>query len=388
VTGADRDSAMMRQAIASGRRGLGTTHPNPSVGATVFRGDRVLGRGCTKPPGGPHAEVVALQSAIARHGATAVRGASMAVTLEPCCFTGRTPPCTDAILDAGIARVLIGMRDPHAKVRGRGARALAKGGVKVEEGVREAECRELHRGFSSVCERGRPFVTLKLATSLDARIATASGESRWITGPEARRFVHELRRRVDAVMVGSATALADDPDLSARKGDRVLRRPDRVLVDSRLRVPANARVHVPHEDAQTFVLTSPRARGRRAIERAGSTLIDVPGSMGDLDLGRGLALLAEAGLTTVLVEGGGRLAAALIRAGLVDELHWILAPKLLGGDARPSLGPLGITSLADAPELEVLRTRALGRDTHLHARPRAAARKRRASGGSRSGASR
>jgi len=363
----------MRLALASARRGLGRTHPNPSVGAVVFRGDRVLGRGHTRPPGGPHAEVVALRSAERRHGAAALRGASMAVTLEPCCFTGRTPPCTEAILDAGIAQVAVGLRDPHPRVRGRGTRRLEAAGVRVVHGVLEEECRELHRGFSSLCERGRPWVTLKLASSLDGRIATASGESRWITGPEARRFVHGLRARVDAVMVGSGTALADDPDLSARRDDRVVRRPDRVLVDSRLRVPAAARLHAPHAGTRTLVLAARGARGRRAIEAMGSEVIAVPGRAGALDLAHGLRELGEAGLTTLLVEGGGGLAAALLRAGLVDELHWILAPKLLGSDGRPAIGPLALPRLADAPQLEVLRTRRLGRDTHVHARPLPAA---------------
>jgi diaminohydroxyphosphoribosylaminopyrimidine deaminase/5-amino-6-(5-phosphoribosylamino)uracil reductase len=369
VSETERLEAMMRLALASGRRGLGRTHPNPSVGAVVFRGDRVLGRGYTRPPGGPHAEVVALRSARRRHGAKALRGASLAVTLEPCCFTGRTPPCTDAILEAGIASVAVGMRDPHPRVRGRGTRRLREAGVRVTVGVLEDDCRELHRGFSSVCERGRPFVTLKLATSLDGRIATATGESRWITGPEARRFVHGLRARIDAVMVGSGTALADDPELSARRGDRVVRLPDRVLVDSRLRVPASARIHAARPDSRTLVLTSRGARGRRAIESSGSELLVVPGRAGALDLDRGLEALASAGLTTILVEGGGGLAAALLRAELVDEIHWILAPKLIGGDGKPALGSLALASLSDAPELEVLRTRRLGRDTHVHARP-------------------
>lgn len=366
----------MRLALANGRKGLGRTHPNPSVGAVVFRGDRVLGRGYTRPPGGPHAEVVALRSAVRRHGARAVRGASLAVTLEPCCFTGRTPPCTDAIVEAGVARVVVGLRDPHPRVRGRGMRALEAAGVRVSHGVLGAECAELHRGFLSLCQRGRPFLTLKLATSLDGRIATAAGESRWITGPEARRFVHGLRARVDAVMVGSGTAIADDPRLDARRGERVWQTPDRVLVDSRLRVPLTARLHASHDGACTYVLAAKGARGRRAVEAAGSRVLELPGRAGALDLAAGLARLGEAGLTTLLVEGGGGLAAALLRAGLVDELHWIQAPMLLGGDARPALGSLELTRLLDAPRLEVLRTRRLGRDTHVHARPVSARRKR------------
>lgn len=369
MSDAARFEAMMRLALASGRRGLGRTHPNPSVGAVVFRGDRVLGRGHTRPPGGPHAEVVALRAAERKHGARAIRGASLAVTLEPCCFTGRTPPCTDAIIEAGLTRVVVGQRDPHPRVRGRGVRKLEAAGLRVTRGVLQAECGELHRGFTSLCERGRPFVTLKLATTLDGRIATAAGESRWITGPEARRFVHRLRARVDAVMVGSGTALADDPELTARRGSRIWRRPDRVLVDSRLRVPQSARLHARHDGTHTFVLAARSARGRRGIEAAGSTVLEVQGRAGALDLADGLERLGEAGLTTLLVEGGGGLAAALLRADLVDEIHWILAPMLIGGDGRAALGPLALPRLADAPRLDVLRTRRLGRDTHVHARP-------------------
>jgi len=196
----------MRLALAQGRRARGRTHPNPCVGAVVFRGDRVLGRGCTRPAGGPHAEIVALRDAVRRFGAARVRGAAIAVTLEPCSHTGRTGPCTDAILEAGLRRVFVGHADPHTEVSGRGIRTLRRAGLEVEVGVLADACRELHRGFLSVCERGRPFVDLKLASTLDGRIATASGESRWITGPDARAAVHRPRARSDAIPVGWGAA--------------------------------------------------------------------------------------------------------------------------------------------------------------------------------------
>ena len=364
--------AHLRLALESARRGEGRTYPNPSVGAVVFKGPKILGRGFTRPAGGPHAEVVALRAAVRRHGARAVRGASIGVTLEPCCFEGRTAPCTRAIIDAGISRVHVGCRDPHPRVSGRGVAKLRRAGIEVEVGIEEAACREHHRGFFSVCQRGRPFVTLKLATTLDGRIATASGDSRWITGPSARAWVHRLRARSDGIMVGSGTALADDPALTARRGDRVVARPVRVLVDSRLRVPASAHLYAAGEGSRTLVLTRKQARGRRAIEAAGAELLDLPGGAGSLDLAAGLRALAHVGLTTLLVEGGGVLGAALLRADLVDEIHWLLAPRLIGGDGHPALAGLGVVGLSQAPELDAWRVGRLGGDIHIQARPRAA----------------
>lgn len=358
----------MRRALALARRAEGRTFPNPPVGAVVFRGDRVLGEGATRPVGGPHAEIVALERARGRHGAAALRGASVAVTLEPCCHQGRTGPCTEALLAAGIARVFVGHRDPNPFVGGRGIRRLRGAGVRVEVGILEAACRTRHRGFVSIQERGRPWVELKLAASLDGRIATASGESRWITGPGARALVHRLRDRADAVAVGSATARTDDPELSVRRGDRVRRRPLRVLVDSRLVVPPTARLFRPDPE-RTLVLTArdAPARRRRALEAVGVRLVDLPRRRrGGLDLRRGLVRLGELGLTTLLVEGGGELAAALLREGLVDELHWFAAPTLLGGDARPALGALGLRRLAERTDLEVGEVRRLGPDLYVH----------------------
>ncbi len=342
----------MKIALSAARRVAGRTHPNPAVGAVVFRGDRILGRGATRPVGGHHAEVVALESAKRRFGASSLRGASLAVTLEPCCRFGRTGPCTEAILAAGIRRVLIGHRDPHPDVSGAGVRRLRRAGVEVELGVLEEACREQHRGFATVCALGRPFVMLKLASSLDGRIAIASGESRWISGPQARAKGHLLRSRVDAIVVGSETALADDPELTARRGGRVIHRPIRVLVDSALRVPPGAKLFREGADrAWVLCASGAAARRRRILEDLGVRLLEVPTRAGKLDLKRAVARLAREGLTEMLVEGGGNLSAALLRARLVDELHWFVAPRVLGGDGRASVGDLGLRSLVESPWL-------------------------------------
>ena len=371
MKGSELLESRMRLALQTARRGMGRTFPNPSVGAVIWKGAEVLGRGVTRPPGGPHAEVVALSAAARRHGGRALRGASMAVTLEPCCFQGRTAPCTSAIIDAGIRRIYVGCRDPHARVSGRGIARMRRAGVKVVVGLEEAACREHHRGFFSVCERGRPHVSLKLASTLDARIATRSGESRWISGPEARRFVHGMRARADGVVVGSSTALADDPELTARRGDRVVGRPVRILLDSRLRVPVATRFYDSGDGVRRLVLTRSAARGRSKVAATGAELLDLPGGAGALDLAAGMKALADAGLTTLLVEGGGGLAAALLREDLVDEIHWIVAPRLLGSDGISALADLGVQRLADAPGLEWIATRRLGADIHIHARPQA-----------------
>ncbi len=359
--------AAMREALAAARKASGRTFPNPPVGAVVVRGVRILGRGFTRPAGGPHAEVVAIEAAARRFGAAALRGAAMAVTLEPCNHRGRTGPCTDAILGAGIARVYVGHRDPHRLVGGRGLRRLRSAGVRVVEGVLETSCREQHRGFLSVVERGRPFVVLKLAASLDGRIATASGESRWITGPAARAEVHRLRGRVDAVLVGSATALADDPELTARRGSRIVHRPLAVVLDSRLRLPPNARAIAVRDPGGVVVIGSRNASParREALERAGVRVLLEPAGTRGLSPRGAARRLARLGVTEILVEGGGEVAAAWLRAGLVDELHWFVSTALLGGDAKPALGALGIRRLSGAIALHEPVVRRFGADLYL-----------------------
>lgn len=359
----------MRLALAQARAARGRTHPNPPVGAVVFRGDRVLGRGRTRPPGGDHAEIVAIESASRRFGARALRGASLAVTLEPCAHLGRTGPCTARITSAGLRHVYAGHVDPNPEVAGKGFRKLRAAGISVRTGVLEAECREQHRGFLSVHGLGRPFVSLKLGASLDGRIATARGESRWITGPEARGVVQRLRSRSDAILVGSGTALADDPELYARRGGRIVHRPLRVVADSLLRLPLASRL-LRGEASRTWLLCSraaPASR-RRALEARGAELIPVRRRGRGLDLSHGLSLLAQRGVTEILVEGGGVLAASLLRERLVDEVHWFVAPRLIGGDGRPALAALTLDRLVRAPELVDLQVRRVGADLYLRGR--------------------
>ena len=358
--------AAMRRALREARRASGRVFPNPAVGAVVYRGDRVLGNGYTRPPGGLHAEVVAIRSALRRFGRGAVRGASLAVTLEPCSHQGRTPPCANLLVEHRLKRVFVGCRDPHPEVSGRGLRRLRRAGIEVVTGVLRDACETQHRGFFSLVARGRPWVTLKLASTLDGRIATRSGESRWITGPEAQAVVHAMRARSDAVAVGSKTVLADDPALTARRGDRVVHRPQRVLVDSQLRVPVSAKLYCDH-GALTRVLcgTTAPTRRRRAVAATGATLLELPLREGHIPLRPALRRLGREGLTELLVEGGGELAAALLRARLVDEVHWFGAPILIGSDGRASLGELSIGRLGRAPRLVDVQIRRLGDDVHV-----------------------
>ena len=356
----ERDAAWMREAVRLAARARGRTAPNPLVGAIVVRGGRRVAAGHHLRAGRPHAEALALE----RAGAD-TRRATLYVTLEPCAHTGRTPPCVEAVLGAGLRRVVVGMRDPDPRTSGRGLRRLRGAGLEVELGVAEAECRALNEGYLSRVERGRPFTTLKLASSLDGRIATARGESRWITGEASRAFVHRLRARVDALVVGSETVLVDDPELTARRAGRVVHRPTRIVVDSALRTPPGARLLDPEQPEGAWLLSlhgAPAAR-RRRLERAGARIETVRATRdGRVDLAAAWARLGTLGVNDVLVEGGGELAAALLRAGLVDRAHFLLAPLLIGGDGRAVLGPLGVDRLRRALRPREIGVRRLGGD--------------------------
>lgn len=357
------DIAHMRAALALARRGLGNVAPNPAVGCVIVRDGAVVGRGWTQPGGRPHAETEAL----ARAG-EAARGATAYVTLEPCCHWGRTPPCTDALIAAGIARAVVALRDPDPRVNGEGLDRLRAAGIAVTEGVLEAEAARLNAGFLSRVRAGRPLVTLKLATTLDGRIAAASGESRWITGPEARRLAHRLRARHDAVMVGSGTALADDPALTVRIPGLVPpghAGPVRIVADGRLRLPLTSVLAATARATPTWILTTQGADRHRvsAFTDCGVTVISVPADPnGQPEPRAALRALAQRGITRVLVEGGARLAASLLRGGLVDRLAWFHAPGVLGADAVPGIEALGLGGLDAMPRFRVVDSLTAGSD--------------------------
>jgi diaminohydroxyphosphoribosylaminopyrimidine deaminase / 5-amino-6-(5-phosphoribosylamino)uracil reductase len=340
------DVAHMRAALALARRGIGNTWPNPSVGCVVVNGGRVVGRAVTAAGGRPHAEPAALEAA-----GDAARGGTAYVTLEPCCHWGRTPPCTDALVASGITRVVIATRDPDPRVDGAGIDKLRAAGLEVEEGVLRAEADELAAGFRLRVREGRPLVTLKLASTLDGRIATHDGESRWITGEAARKAAHALRGRNDAVMVGVGTVLADDPELTCRIPDYRPNPVVRVVADSHLRTPLTSRLVRTAVDSPTWMLIRPGAdpERRRGFVDTGVKLIEVAGGSVGVATDKALHALGEAGITRLLVEGGAQLAAGLLRAGLVDRIAWFHAPSILGADGWPAVQGFGIGRLDDMP---------------------------------------
>jgi diaminohydroxyphosphoribosylaminopyrimidine deaminase/5-amino-6-(5-phosphoribosylamino)uracil reductase len=355
------DLVTMRAALALARRGLGTTWPNPSVGCIVVKGGHVVARGWTGRGGRPHGETEAL-----RRAGGAARGATAYVTLEPCSHWGKAPPCADALIAAGLRRVIVALEDPDPRVAGSGIERLRAAGLAVEVGLCAAEAAELNAGFLQRVRLGRPLVTLKLATSLDGRIATAAGESRWITGPTARERAHLLRASHDAILVGTDTVLADDPQLTCRLPGLAGRSPVRIVLDRQLRVPPSARLLAEARQVPTWIVAAPSADPARqkSLRESGLDVITAGAdAAGALDLAAVLRVLGERGLTRLLVEGGGRLAAALLRAGLVDRLVWMHAPLLLGGDAVPAVAPLDPGALADMPRFERLSAEIAGDDT-------------------------
>jgi diaminohydroxyphosphoribosylaminopyrimidine deaminase/5-amino-6-(5-phosphoribosylamino)uracil reductase len=353
------DEAHMRAALTLAARGLGNTWPNPSVGCVIVKGGVVVGRGWTAPGGRPHAETEAL-----RRAGEAARGATAYVTLEPCCHWGRTPPCTDALIAAGVGRVVVALRDPDPRVDGRGLRLLREAGIAVEHGVLEAEAASVTAGFIKRVSAGLPMVTLKLASTLDGRIATRTGESRWITGPVARRAVHAMRARHDAVLVGSGTVLADDPDLTCRLQGAAAEPTVRVVADGRLRTPPTARLF--DANAPAWIATRPghAEAGLAPLRARGAELVEVPAAEDKvgLDLAALLRALAVRGITRVFAEGGAALAAGLLRAGLVDRLAWFHAPAVMGADGRPAADALPLDMLSAMPRFRRVSAAVLGPD--------------------------
>ncbi len=351
-----RDHALMAQALALAARGLYTARPNPMVGCVIARDGEVVGEGWHPRTGEPHAEVFALRQAGER-----ARGATAYVTLEPCAHVGRTPPCADALVAAGVARVVAAMRDPFPRVDGAGFARLQAAGVAVASGLMEAQARELNRGFLSRMERGRPWLRVKLATSLDGRTAMASGESKWITGEAARADVQRWRARSSAILTGADTVLADDPALTVRLEESAeFVPPLRVVLDTRLRSLARGRVR--DGSAPTLYLHGPDAVPPAGVE---AEFAAVPLQDGRPDLAAALRLLGERGLNEVQVEAGPVLCGALLRAGLVDELLLYQAPLLLGDGARPLFAGLGIEAMAERRPFVLVDEARFGDDRRL-----------------------
>lgn len=360
-------------ALKEAARGLGVTSPNPRVGAVIVSGGQVIARGYHRAFGALHAEV----DSLAKLPPGGAAGATLYVNLEPCCHLGKTPPCTRAIIEAGIARLVYGTIDPNPLVNGRGLRELKEAGVEVQGPVLEEEARELNRGYIKFQLTGRPWVTLKMAQSLDGRIAASSGDSRWISNPNSLKLAHRLRAEHDAVLVGINTVLVDDPQLTVRRVRG--RNPRRVVLDSDLRLSPEAKVFVA-DSAPVLIATRPHPPAPKAkrLEKRGADFIwlpprsghnDWPDTNGDLDLGVLLGELGKRGLLYLLVEGGGGVFSSFILSGLYDEIIMITAPIIIGGNGIPSVASLGIRKVAQSIKLHIIKRKSCGQDLALWLRP-------------------
>jgi diaminohydroxyphosphoribosylaminopyrimidine deaminase / 5-amino-6-(5-phosphoribosylamino)uracil reductase len=361
----DLDHHFMKHALSLAARGLGIVAPNPAVGCVIVRYDEhpmgvVVGRGYTQAGGRPHAETEALEMA----GAAAA-GATVYVSLEPCAHQGKTPPCAEALIRANVDRLVIACLDPDPRTSGQGAESIKEFGIDVCVGIMEDEARQLNRGFFFSIEKGRPMVSVKVATSLDGRIATHSGDSQWITSGAARRRGHMMRAQSDAIMIGSTTAILDDPSLDCRLEGLEDRSPIRIVCDGRMRLPLTSKICQTAKERPSILVTlnGADALRRKAFQECGLDVITVPANkIGQLDLGRALEALADRGLTRVLVEGGGHLIASLMNDRLVDEIHWFRAPKIIGGDGIAAVQAFGVNTVEDAAMFERQDIQLLGED--------------------------
>lgn len=357
---AKQDERFMQRALALARRGMGKTSPNPAVGAVLVRKGCIIAEGWHKRAGGPHAEIFALRG-------TNARGATLYVTMEPCCTWGKTPPCTDAIIAAGVKRVVVAALDPNPKHDGRGLKVLRRVGIRVESGLLADEATAMNEVFNKWVTTGMPFVIAKAAMSLDGKIATRTGDSKWITSKAARREAHKIRAHVDAVMVGANTVIRDDPQLTLRHGVHG-KQPWRVVVDARGRMPTSAKVFNVTQRKRTIVLTTKLAsvRWRRHLALLGVDVVIVKKTEGHVDLQAALRFLGEMDVTSVLVEGGGELLGSLFDAWLVDKVALLFAPIVIGGrDAVTAVAGEGAATVARAVRMRDCRWRRIGKDEVL-----------------------
>jgi len=360
------DRRHMERALELAAQAYGRTSPNPLVGAVVVRDGEIVGEGWHRRAGEPHAEVLALKDARGK-----AKGATLYSTLEPCCHHGRTPPCTEAILKAGIARVVAAMEDPNPGVHSRGLEALRSAGVEVGVGCLRKKAEKLNTPYIKFITKGLPYVTVKTAASLDGKIATSTGDSRWITGLDSRRMVHHFRNYTDAVLIGIRTVLADDPRLDVRVNFPDLRHPQKVIVDSKGRMPTRGRTITP--DPRTIVAVSPKASLTRitSLEDAGARVEVIQGSQVRVDMTRLMRRLAELDIVTVLVEGGGGVSGSLFEAGLVDEVVAFIAPMLIGGVKAPGpVGGRGVQRVIDAHRLVDVTFEQVGEDLMIRGKVR------------------
>lgn len=351
------DRRVMCLALRLARRAAGRTSPNPMVGAVLVRGGKIVGKGYHRFAGGDHAEIAALKQAGLK-----ARGATLYLTLEPCNHQGRTPPCTRALIHAGIKDVIAGTRDPNPLVAGRGLRQLRRAGIGVRVGLLETECRELVEAFAKFITKGSPLVILKLAGTLDGKIAAMTGDARWISGVASRQSVHRMRNQVDALLVGSATVRADDPQLTCRiPGGR---NPLRVVLAGDLRLPLSANIFRQPDRDKTIVATGPKAANNRlrAIEALGAQVWRLPLTRGQVAWRPLLRKLAASGVVSVMIEGGAAVAASALKAKVVDKAVFFYAPKILGGDARSMIGPLGLRRVSQAIALKRMAVARSGGD--------------------------
>ncbi|MDK2821083.1 MAG: diaminohydroxyphosphoribosylaminopyrimidine deaminase [Clostridia bacterium] len=358
-----KDIEFMKRALSLARKGLGRTSPNPAVGAVIVRDNKIVGEGYHQKAGTPHAEIHAL-----REAGEAARGSTIYVTLEPCCHYGRTPPCTEAIIKAGIRRVVAAMADPNPKVAGGGLKFLRQKGVEVEVGVLEKEARRLNEAFIKYIVTGKPWVTLKMALTLDGKIATRTGVSRWITGRTSRNKAHQLRDTHDAVMVGIGTVLADDPRLTTRLPEKKGRDAVRVILDSRLRIPLSAKVVNLDSPAKTIIATSEAAPldSINRLKEKGVEVLVLPASEGLVDWNSLLDTLAKRSITSILLEGGAGVNATALEAGIVDKVIAFIAPKIFGGTEAPGpVAGIGIATPEEAWTLKDVEQEACGEDIML-----------------------
>ena len=363
----DKHIQYMRRAPALAQRARGRTSPNPMVGAVVVRRGKVVGEGYHSCAGHPHAEIEAL-----RRAGDKARSADLYVNLEPCCHFGRTPPCTDAIIQAGIKRVFVGMKDPNSQVSGKGLRSLRAQGIVIVPDVLKEECVKLNESFIKVMKTGMPFVILKTAMSLDGKIATRSGDSRWITGKLARNHVHKIRNQVDAILVGTETVLKDNPRLTCRLETGTVKHPVRIILDRRNRIPLTANIFKNSRSQKVIYVTGPDISSRRlkALVDRKVEVLNGKSSKNGFHIKPLLKELANRGLNSILIEGGAELNASVVKAGVVDRVVAFISPILIGGTQAPGfLGGQGVLKVGGAMNLKDITVTKIGEDLMVEATP-------------------